>query len=242
MSPVVQPLPSADIIPSPTPQVNSDLTTLLTPHHLESSLFQTQLDSPQPGSEGGGLLVPQLLPQSFSPPLAESSTAETSDVQDLLGAGSNFNVSNFLDGILSDSVPPPPLPAKKEVAPTPAAEVAEPMAFGAMGLGASLNPWNSSETSSARTDSNRSSSSTNPLAALRGASETSNADSFIAGIPLSGDAPSLFATATATTTLQGSGNSETTATAVPVLASVVSEGEDEDLLEPDSFYSNLLGE
>ena len=75
---------------------------------------------------------------------------------------------------------------------------------------------------------------------MRGASSYDHEESpVIAGIPLSSNSSSLFATST----LQ---NNSSTEHAEPALASVVvdegTESNNTDLLEPDSFYANLLGE
>ena len=245
-STMIQPIP-ADGIPGmeivSSPPLNNDLLSLFgsedKPPLESSSLF---IDSPRSGSDGGldsGLSIPQFRPQSFTPPILEPpSTADTngseapSDVQALLGAGSNFNVSNFLDGILSDSTPQPPVQppiAASKVIPEPA-KVPESIPFQANNtLGRSLDPWNSLD--------NKNKTNHDPLAALQGAVNQQES-SFIAGIPLNNNAPSLLSTPEPQNTANAT-------YAQPAFASlVVSDegGDDSDFLEPDSFYNQLLGE
>mmetsp|Transcript_9090 Transcript_9090/g.15791 ORF Transcript_9090/g.15791 Transcript_9090/m.15791 type:complete len:691 (+) Transcript_9090:1-2073(+) len=235
-SPMIKPMndiiPGVDIIQSSP--LNNDLLSFIgnDDKALDSSLFQPQPNGNSPvGTVDNSLSIPHYRPESFTPPLLESSPvatthakAEAPDVQALLGAGSNFNVSNFLDGILSDSTQPPP-PIRNEVVQKPA-EVAEPIPFQAKAIGLSLDPWNN----------NSLSDNTNPLAALQGAASQQES-SVIAGIPLNTNAPSLLATSKLH-------NATGSTYAEPAYASFVSDegGEDSDFLEPDSFYNQLLGE
>ena len=232
----VDSIPGSDIIHSPP--LNNDLLSFIgsssnTP--IESSLFQPPPDDNSPRTASDSAL--QFRPQFMPPTLEPSATTETTnsseeapDVQALLGAGSNFNVSNFLDGILGDPVQqqPPPQPVISEVTqePTTRASSESTIPFQANTIGVSLDPWNSSENTL---------STNNPLAALQGAVGQQESP-IIAGIPLnSSNAPSL---------LSASNNTANTEYAEPAFARHISdEGEDEgDLLEPDSFYSQLLGE
>ncbi|KAL7554978.1 hypothetical protein ACHAWF_018551 [Thalassiosira exigua] len=234
-SPMVQSMPTTisgmEIMPSPP--LNTDLLSLIGGEEakppVERTLFHTQ---PSDSSyHDHALSMPQFRPQSFTPPdLEQSPTGDTNAseppeaVRALLGAGSNFNVSNFLDGILSESTQGQQPPAQKP------AQVAEPIPFvQAQNIGVSLDPWNNSEESK-RSGSGSSSGSANPLAALRGASDHGES-SVIAGIPLNSQTPSLLSTVNATY-------------AKPAYASLISDdGADEgDFVEPDSFYNQLLGE
>lgn len=253
---------------SSTPLANNDLFTLITgggdleniEQSLESSLFHGNDHSPKTTSDNA-LSIPPFRPQSFTPPILEPSTKietknseqqqQAPDVQTLLGAGSHFNVTNFLDGILSESTHHQhPTTISDEIVQQKleSAEVADPqIPFGATALGAvSLDPWNSIISSNSNDPSNNSSTkSINPLAALRGTVTHQEPSSIIAGIPLNNNAPSLLAS---TTTKLQNNTIATNANngATPVYASlVVSEGggdNDNDFLEPDSFYNQLLGE
>ena len=160
-------------------------------------------------------------------------------VQALLGVGNNntFDVSNFLDGILSE-----PNTSQQQVQPrirTESSEAQKPTAQTTIG-GISLDPWSGVNSTMKTTNSS------NPLAALRGASTSHDeSPSVIAGIPLGmgSSGPSLLS-ATATSSLQSSGNTASY-NAEPAIASFVSDdgGDGDDgILEPDSFYSQLLGE
>eukprot|EP00986_Skeletonema_menzelii_P003279 scaffold981_cov144-Skeletonema_menzelii.AAC.11 len=151
-----------------------------------------------------------------TPPLMQQSQSKE-DVKDLLGTGNDFNISNFLDGILSDE---PPIVNE---APKPALPESNP--FQAVAA-VSLDPWNS------RT------SAEDPLSTLLGSTSTQgsgNDSSVIAGIPLNTGASSLFGN-----TIQSSNVS-----AEPAYASLVSDDGEKDsdtFNEPDSFYNQLLGE
>lgn len=190
-------------------------------------------------SSDGSLSVKPFRQQSFTPPIVEppqstdtNVNAPYGDVQALLGAGSNFNVSNFLDGILGDSAPQQEqeqAPIMSEVVQKPVEE-AESTLFQA---GVSLDPWHSNSMS----DGN----GTNPLAALRGVAveQQQQESSMIAGIPLTGNAPSLLAPSKTQSNIVT--NTEEPEPAYAGIASIISDDNDE-MLEPDSFYSKLLGE
>eukprot|EP00571_Detonula_confervacea_P001333 CAMPEP_0172321840 /NCGR_PEP_ID=MMETSP1058-20130122/44427_1 /TAXON_ID=83371 /ORGANISM="Detonula confervacea, Strain CCMP 353" /LENGTH=2855 /DNA_ID=CAMNT_0013037445 /DNA_START=302 /DNA_END=8869 /DNA_ORIENTATION=+ len=227
-SPMIQTIPGMEIINSPP--LNHGLLSLIGSggdKPLESSLFLTEPNGNSPrASSDSALSIPVFRPQSFTPPILEPSLTT-----DLFGAGSDFNVSNFLDGILSESTQQAPI--RNEVVQKPA-EASEPIPFQANTIGVSLDPWNNFD---------------NPLAALQGAVNHQES-TIIAGIPLTSNAPSLLATSTpsllATSILQNSAN---TTYAEPAIASIVSAsivsdngGDDDDFLEPDSFYNQLLGE
>lgn len=234
--PMADGIPGMEIINSPP--LNDDLFSLIggSNRALESSLFQPPPDEGSPRAEGSesALSIPSFRPQSFTPPALETAaTTETNsseqapDVQALLGAGSNFNVSNFLDGILGDATPQ--APPRTEVMQQKPAEALESDPFQAMAMGLSLDPWNS--------NADDHTNNSDPLAALQGAANHRESP-VIAGIPLNSNAPSLLATST----LQS--NNSSIEYAEPAFASLISDdgGNEEDFLEPDSFYSQLLGE
>ncbi len=155
------------------------------------------------------------------PPLRQESQSKE-DVKDLLGSDSDFNISNFLDGILSDE---PPITNE---APKPA--LTESNLFQAVAA-VPLDPWNNSSAA------NNSTAADDPLSTLLGSTSTQgsgNDPSVIAGIPLNSGASSLFGS-----TIQSNNVSSQLA-----YASLVSDdGEkDNDFNEPDSFYNQLLGE
>jgi len=172
-----------------------------------------------------------LRPPSLTPPVLESLSTEThDDVHILLGANSDFNVTSFLDGLLSDSTQTQQ--SIDNMNETPALSAEPLIHFNASAV--PLDPWNSSSESSRN----------NPLAAVIG--KISNAESMddeynqetvIAGIPLKTNTPSL---------LTPSAFQNVGSFAEPAFASLVSERNDEDdtdsFLEPDSFYNQLLGE
>ena len=209
-------------IPSPS------LAGLLSPH-LEDDDKQ---HSPNEEFVNNSMLITDLLPPPprLTPPLLESvqsdvaeSVNESADVQDLLGSNNSFNVMSFLDGIMND--PPKPIRSKEPVqaASTPAG--ANPV---------SLDPWGNSLS--------QESPRNNPLAAIIGRISDVEATTLrgqddqleIAGIPLTaGNAPSL---------LSPSALQSNISAIEPTYASLATEVHDEDdeLLEPDSFYSQLL--
>lgn len=248
-SPLVQPKPNnISGMEIQSPPLNNDLISIIgsgdNKTHEISSLFQlpSEEHSPRSGSESGlSVSVPEFRPQFFTPPTlepsitAESNSSEqqqTPDVQALLGGGSNFNVSNFLDGILSD----PPPSAHATAVPVKLAEVTSSESSNNPFLSVSLDPWNTSSD-----NKSKSTKMNNPLAALRGVGSNAEQQSpIIAGIPFNSNAPSLLS---ATSTLQQNNNSNAGEFAI---ASVVSDDNGDnnstDFLEPDSFYSNLLGE
>lgn len=226
---MVQPLP--DIIPGieimNSSPLNDGLLSLIGNDSKapESSLFQSQPSDLSPkASTDSAVPLPLFCPQSFTPPIleSESKSAEAPDVQALLGAGSDFNVSNFLDGILSDPGHQPPI--RNEVATKPM-EAPESKLFPTKTVGVSLDPWNNNLLS------HSSSSDLLPRAL------SNQESSVIAGIPLNSNAPSLLATSKLN-------NKTNTTDTMPAFASLVSDigGDDSDFLEPDSFYNQLLGE
>jgi len=158
---------------------------------------------------------------SSTPPLMHKSQSKE-DVKDLLGTGNDFNISHFLDGILSDE---PPITNE---APPPARTESNP--FQAVAA-VPLDPWNNSLSANAT-------SADDPLSTLLGSATTQgsgNDSSVIAGIPLNSGASSLFGN-----TIQSSHVS-----AEPAYASLVSDDGEKDndtFNEPDSFYNQLLGE
>lgn len=238
--PMSESIPGMEIIQSPPPLNNDDLlssliggTEVVKP--LEnSSLFQLPSEeiSPRVSESGLSVKAKSFVPPNLEPSLTtETNSSEAPDVvQSLLGvggsAGSNFNVSNFLDGILDSSTQQQQAaPIRSE--PKPVEVEANP--FQAIGI--SLDPWgNSSDNKSNNNKTN------NPLAALRGTSSYDHEESpVIAGIPLSSNSSSLFATST----LQNSNTEH----AEPALASVVvDEGTESntDLLEPGKSALVLL--
>jgi len=178
-------------------------------------------------------------------PQIEPKTAEKPDVSNLLDPNSSdFNVTNFLDGILGDSIPQ--RPSRVNTSSSSSDEIGEAIPLGSKPIGAvSLDPWNIMGAAE--------SSSSDPLAVLQGTvvNQTANDEPLIAGIPLTGNVPSLFGgSANSGSSLLGSAGIKPTAStssfAEPAYASLVSDdggGEDESVeLEPDSFYSQLLGE
>ena len=228
-SQTIQPLP--DIIPGMeimnSSPLNDGLLSLIGNEGKlpNSSLFQTQpSDVSTKVSTDNGASIPLFSPQSFTPPIleTESKSAEAPDVQALLGAGSDFNVSNFLDGILSDQAHQPPIRNEAATKPT---EVSESKLFPAKTVGVSLDPWN-----------NNLLSDNNPSDMLP--SVLSNQESsVIAGIPLHSSTPSLLAASK----LQSKTNTAYTDSAYANRVNDIG-GDDNDFLEPDSFYNQLLGE
>ncbi|KAL3815945.1 hypothetical protein ACHAXA_000001 [Cyclostephanos tholiformis] len=197
---------------------------------LESSIFQPPPNgnSPRAGSNIA-LSSRSFGPQSFTPTKVEPSSkieinnCEAPDVQTLLGAGSNFNVSNFLDGILGDSTQQ--TPSRNEVVEKPT-EVTEAIPFQANTIGVPLDPWNHCDDSM----------NSNPLLGSQGAINYQESP-MIAGISLNSSVPSLLAEPNLL-------NFANAIYAEPAFTSVVTDdvGGEGDLLEPDSFYNQLLGE
>ncbi len=220
-SPKIQLVPDSEMEIMHCPPLNNDLLFLIRSGDisLESSLFQPALygNSPRAGTDIA-LSIPLFRSQSFT-----SNSGEAPDVQALLGAGSNFNVSNFLDRILGDSTQQ--TPTRNEVVQKPA-EVAEAIPFQANTIGVPLDPWNHCDDSI----------NNNPLSTLGGAVNYQESP-MIAGIPLNGNAPSLLAESPLL-------NFANVIYAEPAYASIVTDdgGGDSDFLEPDSFYNQLLGE
>lgn len=231
--------PKIQLVPDYTPEMeimhcpplNNDLLCLIGSGDisLESSLFQPTLNDNSPRAGTDALSIPSFRSQSFTPTVVEtpstteSNSGEAPDVQALLGAGSNFNVSNFLDRILGDSTQQ--TPTRNEVVQKPA-EVAEAIPFQANTIGVPLDPWNHCDDSI----------NNNPLSTLLGAVNYQESP-MIAGIPLNSNAPSLLAESPLL-------NFANVIYAEPAYASIVTDdgGGDSDFLEPDSFYNQLLGE
>ena len=224
-SPVIQFTPAwLDV--SSTPPPSTDFLGFLGSEHepLENPLFRLPLhdNSPRPHFDNE-VAVPPLRSHTFTPPIIEPSpTAESDgdapDVQALLGAGSNFNVSNFLNGILSESTQFQQSPSRQIIQKQD--EVAESDPLAAIAVGVSLDPWNNSDHSNV-----------NPLEdILQGVMNQPNSP-IIVGVPLQCDSSSHlnFANAEYYSELAYARN-------------VSDEGEDNDSLEPDSFYNQLLGE
>jgi len=162
---------------------------------------------------------------STPPPLMQKSQSKE-NVKDLLGTGNDFNISNFLDGILSDE--PPPITNNNE-APKPA--LTESYPFQAIAA-VPLDPWNNSSAA------NASSAADDPLSTLLGTTSTQgsgNDSSVIAGIPLNSGASSLFGN-----TIQS--NNVSAELAYASLVSDDGEKDNDTFNEPDSFYNQLLGE
>ena len=234
-----QEIPSVDIIHSPQ-LMDNDLVSslaLMGGRGVESSLFAAQFSDNCPRSangSGSALSIPTFHPQTFVPPTLEpSTTAETmsseaaaaaDDVLTLLGTGSNFNVSNFLDGLgIKNEEPQAPE--------RPATVRANP-------FGPSLDPWSSAGDLPRSVGRRRCS---DPLAALCGVETASLESPIIAGIPFNGNTPSLLATLQ-TSAAAASTFAEPTYTSIASIVSDDCGGGEDDFLEPDSFYSQLLGE
>lgn len=235
---LLSPEPSfSDLSPVKAPSIISELKTASSPSFIHESVASPTLAgllSPPIGDEdrdlspnrnfvNSSMLITDLLPPPprLSPPLLEPSqpsnvagSHDESGVEDLIGTGNNFDVMNFLDGIMND--------AKK---PTSSTEPANSV---------SLDPWNSLS---------RKSSRINPLAAIIGRISDVEATTLrgrneeheIAGIPLASNIQSLLTPSTLQSNISGN---------EPMYASIATQAreDDEDLLEPDSFYSQLLGE
>ena len=214
---------------------NNDQTpqSVLFPAHISDNSLNYREDSEN------SILNSTLRPPSLTPPISESShAAETheeapEDVQALLGAGSNFNVMNFLDGILSEtSQQPNRNDETKDVA---AKESIPP--FQSQSAGVPLDPWNTSTNST---------SIDNSLATIIGRitdvevtalqGQNDHHETIIAGIPLNSNAPPLL------TSSAFQGNSAYAELTYASLVTEVDEEESDSFLEPDSFYSQLLGE
>jgi hypothetical protein len=242
---LLSPQPSfSELSPSKTPSILSELQSSTSPpfrtHHDSipspslSGLLSPHLEDGDPGLSpnkefvNSSMLITDLLPlpPRLTPPLLESNqsdvadTADGADVHDLLGSSnSNFNVMSFLDGIMNDAAKPSQLEKSVQNAAGAANSV-------------SLDPWNSLPDKPARS---------NPLAAIIGRISDVEATTLrgqddqheIAGIPLTSNAPSLLTPSALQNNISGM---------EPIYASLATEVEDEDdLLEPDSFYSQLLG-
>lgn len=189
--------------------------------------------SPNKEFVNSSMLITDLLPPppSLTPPLLETAQsdvldgAEETGVQDLLGSSnSSFNVMNFLDGIMND--------AAKQAQPE---ESAQSNTAASTANPVSLDPWNSLTQAPPQS---------NPLAAIIGrisdveatTLHSQNDQHEIAGIPLTSNTPSLL-----TPSALHSNISSMEPTYASLATEVEDEGEDDGFLEPDSFYSQLLG-
>ncbi len=187
-------------------------------------------DTPVRALSDSSVRFSSLRTSTLTPPVLESMSTDTpDDVQILLGTNNNFNVTNFLDGLLNDSTQPQQ--RSDLMSETPALSAEPLIHFNTSAV--PLDPWNSSSELSRN----------NPLAAVIGKISNAesidddyNQDTLIAGIPLNSNTPSLLSPS-----FQNVGSFAETA-----YASFVSERNDEDeadsFLEPDSFYNQLLGE
>lgn len=183
---------------------------------LANSLFQP----PNPRTLIGHDLVLPFRSETFTPPIielsptAESNDAEAPDVHALLGAGSNFNVSNFLNGILSESTQCQQTPRGQIL--HDSADIVESDPLASIVIGVSLDPWSNADVAN-----------TNHLENIL---QINNPKTPI-GAPLNSDSSSHlnFASTEYYSELAYARN-------------VSDEGEDSDSLEPDSFYNQLLGE
>jgi len=231
-TPEIQLMPaSIEISNTPPPPQYSDFLTFLGSESvtLENSVFQLPLpinDNSPRTFRDNEIFAPALRSQTYTPPVIETAPSVESnnggppDVQAILGSGSNFNVSNFLNGILSESTQYQPSPSRNIV--QNQAEVAEPDPLAAMVVGVSLDPWNNSDHST----------NINPLdIILQSVTNDPTSSPIIVGVPLESNSSSHL-------------NFPTTEfySELAYARNVSDEGEDSDSLEPDSFYNQLLGE
>jgi hypothetical protein len=242
----------AELSPSKTlnflPEIEASRSHLFQLHHESvPSPSLLGLRSPRVGDESNqcspqrtffenSILISELLPPppSLTPPLLDLDHSqsdfpeiieESTGVKDLLGSESSFNVMSFLDIIMNDSANQTQ-PEEVYNVTAAAAAAANPVP---------LDPWNSQSRPSLRR---------NPLATIIGRISDVEATAFqgqgehheIAGIPLNSDAPSLLSPSALQSNIAGI---EPTYAS---LASEVHEDENDSFLEPDSFYSQLLGE
>eukprot|EP00804_Cyclotella_cryptica_P011397 CCRYP_016060-RA/>CCRYP_016060-RA protein AED:0.17 eAED:0.17 QI:126/1/1/1/1/1/4/2069/2789 len=247
---LLSPQPSfTELPPSKTlkflPEIETSRSTLFQLHHesvpspsllgLRSPRVDNQSSQSSPSRTfvENSRSISELLPPppSLTPPLIDLEKShsdipeiidKSTGVHDLLGSGSNFNVMSFLDIIMKDSTNQ----TQPEEVYNATATAANPVP---------LDPWNSLSRPSTRR---------NPLATIIGRISDVEATAFqgqdehheIAGIPLNSDAPSL---------LSPSALQSNIASIEPTYARLASEVDDDDndsFLEPDSFYSQLLGE
>ena len=233
---------NSSVVSSPTQSAASPNAGLsLADSSLQLPASAPALPFPNDGLSLGGMLAPpadsspktrnedimsflDMRPASTSPPLMPKPQS-SEDVQDLFASSNDdFNIGNFLDGILSDE---PPTPVVNRETPKPHTRT-ESNPFQPVAA-VPLDPWNNSSANSSTED---------PLAALIGSTSTQgsrNDSSVIAGISLNSNAPTLFGT-----TIQND-----TAASEPAYASLISDDGEKDndtFLEPDSFYNQLLGE
>ena len=228
-------------IPSPTRSLSSPTPAQSIP---ESSSFQLPASLPTPPlNDGFSLGEVHIAPASptasnedimsflemrhanSTPPLMHKSQSKE-DVTDLLGTGNDFNISNFLDGILSDSTEQPNNISESSTHNT----LVDSNPFQAVAA-VPLDPWNNSSS----TDAGSNDDALRTLLGSASAQSSGNDSSVIAGIPLNSGAPSLFAT-----TIQSNNISSE-----PAYAHLVSDDGEKDndtFNDPDSFYNQLLGE
>jgi hypothetical protein len=208
-------IPLPPLISLISPRLDDDIEQSSPRNPFVQSSSSTELLPPPP------LLAPPLLDRSESD-VGEGADETHDDVEGLFGTGSNFNVMSFLDGIMNDA----------QRSTQPEEETYNKTAAAATSV--SLDPWNA-----LAPPSNRS----NPLATIIGrisdveatALQSQDDQHEIAGIPLSSNAPSL---------LTSSALHSSISNVEPTYASYATEVQDDDdgFLEPDSFYSQLLGE
>lgn len=144
--------------------------------------------------------------------VSNSSNDEDTDVQALFGAGSNFNVSNFLDGILGDSTSTQittPLFTEVETKPIESSSAADNTSFQANSISIPLDLWNHSDQEPPTT--------------------------MITGIPLKINVLPLLSENYTNVIFAEPAYAS-------VVAEDDGAGDSDDFLEPDSFYLNLLGE
>jgi len=186
-------------ISSPTRSLSSPNGRLSLP---ESSSFQLPASVPTlPYNDGFSLGMPaapadssprssnedimsflDMRQSNFTPPLMQKSQSKE-DVNDLLGTSNDFNISHFLDGILSDASEPP---ISNHEAPMQHART-DSNPFQAVAA-VPLDPWNNISAANATPTED-------PLSTLLGSATTQgsgNDSSVIAGIPLNSGASSLF--------------------------------------------------
>jgi hypothetical protein len=247
---LLSPQPSfSELSPTKTPIIHSEMQNPSSPtfhlHHesipspslagLVSPHLEAEELSPNKEFINSSMLITDLLPPPphLAPPLLEQTQSdladvvdESSGVHDLLGSGNSFNVMTFLDGIMNDP--------SRQTQPEEPVQSATAAAAAAATNPVSLDPWNSLTQSSPRS---------NPLAAIIGRISDVEATTLrgqdeqheIAGIPLTSNTPSLLTPSALQSNISG---------IEPIYASLATEvyqQDDDGFLEPDSFYSQLLG-
>ncbi len=212
---------------SSAPLPDSDFFSLIGSEKvsLENAFFKPPYDDNSPRTLiSNEVFVLPCHSGTFTPPIiqasptAETNDAEVPDVQALLGAGSNFNVSNFLNGILSESTQCQQSPSRQML--HNPAEIAESDPLAAIAVGVSLDPWNNSDVANI-----------NPLENILQGVMNHPSPQISVGVPLNSDSSSHlnFGSAEYYSELAYARN-------------ISDEEDDSDSLEPDSFYNQLLGE